>query len=156
LNPRGLKGVISIYETDGGKIKAVHDDRAMLPQQPDGEKLYGTSFKCLPSIGVVLSKGSAQVRRWLRGEGIWSGDAEGAHFDDQEPITRYQRAFQANHPLYLGDCDAMLGGWGNVYPDSRWRNLMNKSLLVTTFRDAEPWLEVYDSGKSFSCYSRIT
>ncbi len=157
LNPRGLKGLISVYESDvDQKTRVVHDERMRLPREPDGQKLFGTKSRCLPSIGVVLSKGSAEVRRWLRGQNIWSGDSEGARFEDQEPVDRYEAEFQANHPHYLDDCDAMLGGWGIAYPDSKWRTLMKNRYLITTFRDAEPWLEVYDSGKAFSGYARIT
>ena len=87
---------------------------------------------------------------------MWSGDAEGTGFEDQEPVDRYLDEFESQHPYYLEDCDAMLGGWNAVYSDSHWRLLMNKSLLLTTFRDAEPWLEVYDSGKAFSGFMRIT
>ena len=157
LNPRGLTGLISIYESDSdSKIKVVHDSRMRLPRQPNGEKMFGTRFKCLPSVGVVLSKGNSEIRRWLRGQGVWSGDTEGAHFDDQDPVDHYEAGFERHHPYFLNDCDAMLGGWGIVYPDSNWRNLMSKSLLVTTFRDSEPWLEVYDSGKAFSAYSHVS
>ena len=44
LNPRGLKGLISVYElVDDGKIRVMHNDRARLPRQPDGrETVWGS------------------------------------------------------------------------------------------------------------------
>ncbi|MBW3598627.1 MAG: SMI1/KNR4 family protein [Planctomycetes bacterium] len=159
LNPRGLKGVISIYEQIDDKhmrVRVMHDETRRLPRSPDGAKLYGSPFRCLPSIGVVLSQGGKSVRQWLRAQEIWSGDAEGALFEDQEPVDEYEAEFQSNHPHFLGDCDAMLGGWNVVFPDSDWRRLMKRSLLASTFRDAEPWVEAFDSGKSFSAFLRIT
>jgi len=56
----------------------------------------------------------------------------------------------------------MLGGWSWpflwCYGESErypWR-LVEKALIVLTLRNSEPWLEVFDDGKKFVGFSRIT
>ncbi len=156
INPRNLQGVISVYCQDDylQSLAAVHDPAATLPEETDGTKLYGTTFDCLPSVGVVLAKGGAAVNRWTRAIGEWIGDLD--FFECQEPVARYIEVFQAQHPHWADpSCRMMLGGWGADFPEADWISRMNQTLLACQLRD-EPFLEVFDTGEELQVDEHVT
>jgi hypothetical protein len=148
-NAGNLGGVISVYEQDDyldGRA-AFHDAEAILPRKTTGVKVFGAKRQqCLPSVGVVLSKGSAAVRNWVKSVGEWVGDL--GYFEDNSRVADYMGEFQANHPHFDFDCRLMLGGWGAVYPESDWMKRMKHTLLASK-PSREPWIDVYKVGKKF-------
>jgi hypothetical protein len=145
-NPRKLSGVISVYEQDDclDELAAFHDSNSTLPRKTNGIKLYSSPHQCLPSVGVVLSKGSPAVRAWVKSMGEWVGDL--GYFEDNPRVVEYVREFQSNHPHFNLDCHLMLGGWGAVFPESDWLLRMKHTLLASK-PSREPWIDVYQVGK---------
>lgn len=162
-NPRRLKGVISLYDWFAdddrmGEIKVVHNAAASLPRKTDGTKLFARSFDCIPDVDAVIRFGSKRIRNWAKSTG-W----ESKPVYDQSPVKEYLEVVAAEHPFQNGDgAYAMLGGWSwcfnwcygidEKYP---W-NLMKKALIVLTIAESEPWIEVFDDGRKFVTFSRIT
>jgi hypothetical protein len=162
-NPRKLKGVISLYEWFAdddrmGELKVAHDPKASLPRKTDGTKLYAKSFNCLPDVEAVFQFGSKPVKDWAKAT---SWDANAGF--NESPIKEYQAEVQSQHPFASGDGTyAMLGGWSWCFTwcytmDEKYPwNLMKKALIVLTIAESEPWIEVFDDGKKFVTFSRIT
>lgn len=162
-NPRKLTGVVSVYEWFAdddrmGELKVVHDKTASLPKKTDGTKLYGKEFQCLPDVDALFQFGSKAVKNWVKTSG-W--DPSTGY--DQSPVKDYLRVVHREHPFTSDDGTyAMLGGWSwcfnwcygtdEEYP---W-HLVKKTLVVLTLAESEPWIEVFDDGKKFVTFSRIT
>jgi hypothetical protein len=86
---------------------------------------------------------------------------EGADDAPNQYCGEYEKEFQRNCPLYnKKDVDAVLGGWHINWHDDRplWKPVQNERglldeeasyrcgdnrLVLWTFRDAEPWVEVW-------------
>jgi hypothetical protein len=162
-NPRKLGGVISVYDWVGdsdrfGEVKVVHDGAATLPRKTEGKKLYAKEFECPPHVEAVLQFGSKKVKDWLKAIN-WDG-----HTDyEMRPVKEYLKLLGGQHPFSSNDgAYAMLGGWSwcfnwcysidEKYP---W-HLHKKALIVLTVAESEPWIEVFDDGKKFVAFSRIT
>jgi hypothetical protein len=45
--------------------------------------------------------------------------------------------------MYWDRAYATLGGWHFPWPDDDWRDLVDNTLLVQTYMDSEPWIEVW-------------
>ena len=162
-NPRKLKGVVSLYDWFAdddrwGELKVVHDAKASLPRKTDGTKLYARKFDCLPDVEAVFQFGSKKVKDWAKAT---SWDANAGF--DMSPIREYQAEVQSQHPFATNDGTyAMLGGWSWCFTwcysiDEKYPwNLMKKALIVLTIAESEPWLEVFDDGKKFVMFSRVT
>jgi hypothetical protein len=159
-NPRKLKGVVSLYENDAHmfQLKVAHDPAAALPRQTDGTKLYARTFECPPDVDALMHFGSKKLRDW----------AKATYWDENPmytstPAREYLDVVSSQHPFQSHDgAYAMLGGWSwcfnwcysidEKYP---W-HLMKKALIVLTIAESEPWIEVFDDGKRFVSFSRIT
>jgi len=162
-NPRKLKGVVSLYDWFAdddrwGELKVVHDAKATLPRKTDGTKLYAQKFDCLPDVEAVFQFGSKKVKDWAKAT---SWDANAGF--NMSPVREYQAEVQSQHPFATNDGTyAMLGGWSWCFTwcysiDEKYPwNLMKKALIVLTIAESEPWLEVFDDGKKFVTFSRIT
>jgi hypothetical protein len=162
-NPRKLGGVISVYEWSGRgeapcEVHVIHDQRATLPKQPDGTKLYAKEFQCLPDVDAVFQFGSKKVKDWLEATS-WNHDTD----YKRSPVKEYLKLVQAQHPFSANDgAFAMLGGWSwcfnwcyTIDEEYPW-HLLQKALIVLTVAESEPWIEVFDDGKKFVTFSRIT
>lgn len=161
-NPRGLTGVISLYEWFAdddrmGELKVVHDPDATLPAKTDGVALYGRPFDCMPDIEAIFHFGSDKVKAWY--DASWNPRTG----YDRSPVKDYLRVLHREHPFEApGGCFAMLGGWSwcftwcygqdEEYP---W-HLLEGALVVLTIEESEPWIEVFDDGTGFQALARIT
>jgi hypothetical protein len=162
-NPRKLRGVISVYDWIGSgdrfsEVKVVHDEHASLPKKTDGTKLYAKEFQCLPDVDAVFQFGSKKIKDWLKATS-WDGNTD----YKKTPVKEYLKLVHAQHPFSANDgAFALLGGWSwcfnwcystdEEYP---W-HLFKKALIVLTLAESEPWIEVFDDGKKFVAFSRIT
>ena len=166
-NPRKLTGVVSLYEwwADDdriGELKVVHDAKAKLPRKTDGERLYARPFQCMPDVDVVFRFGSKPIQEWLKANSWDPKAGYSDHFPDMKPVKAYLGVVRSEHPFASGDGSyAMLGGWSWCftwcYPEGKYDwSLSKKALIVLTIQDAEPWIEVYDDGKKFQAFSRVT
>lgn len=162
-NPRKLKGVVSLYDWFAdddrmGELKVVHDARATLPKMTDGTKLYAKNFDCLPDVDAVFRFGSKKIEDWLKAVS-WNPNTG----YEQSPVKEYLKLVHSVHPFMTHDgAYAMLGGWSwcftwcyGIDEEYPW-DVFQKPLVVLTLAESEPWLEVFDAGKKFVTFSRIT
>lgn len=154
-NPRNLTGVISVYEDRAGEVQVVHGAEAQLPRKTDGTKLYAKSVQCVPDVDAVFQFGSKKIKDWAKLNPTTSYE--------RSPVKEYLQAVRDEHPFSSRDgAYAMLGGWSwcfmwcysidEPYP---WR-LLKGALVVLTLAESEPWIEVFDDGRKFVAFSRIT
>lgn len=73
-----------------------------------------------------------------------------------EEYERYLPSWQSNCPLYTNEAAAVLGGWHFPWPDDDWVELQEKSLLLWTIEESEPWIEVWKEIGGFRVIQRIT
>jgi hypothetical protein len=146
LNPRKLKGVLSVYESTGPnnfRCEHVvhHDPKARLPAKTDGVKLFGSAYSCPPPPNALLEEGPREVNRW----------SDSKPLDYQETVQAYVNHYFKHYPP---NGHAMLGGWSDPmgHEIEKWM----KTLLLITFEDAEPFVEVWDDGKRLRAYGRIS
>lgn len=118
--------------------------------------LYGVEADDVPSIDVVFARGTEAVGRWLA-ENRWSREVPwNANFTDAEPVRAYQRAWFAAHPFGATGTWAQLGGWPLPWPDEAVGPQLSRTLVLRTYRGAEPWIEVWLDRAGFRATLRIT
>jgi len=170
-NPRKLRGILSVYlcteDSDRfHQVTVVHDRKAKLPSKPDGRRLFARPTECPPPMEALFKFGSKPIRDWLRANSVDPNhgyDPKAFSGQNLAAVKAYEEVIAAEHPFAAqADGYAMLGGWswcflGSYGIDEKYPwHLFNKALVVLTVRDGEPWLEVYDDGKRFVTFSRIT
>lgn len=150
-------GCLSIY-SDGEDCEtgiAVHDPVGKLTANHGGAKLYAQTARSLPPVDAVFRFGSPAVHQWLRSN-EWQTDwGYNGNFKDPRPVEEYERLYQAECPLYAGGSHAVLGGWHFPWPDGDWKQWLDRPLLVWTFEESEPWVEVW-GGTEFEVKQRHT
>jgi hypothetical protein len=55
-----------------------------------------------------------------------------------------------------GGAYATLGGWHFPWPDGDSEDLLKCKLLVWTFEECEPWIEVWRDAEKYRVIERIT
>jgi hypothetical protein len=147
----GLRGCLSVYEGESGFL-AVNDPDARLPDSSEeGLPLVGEEGVSLPPDIGVFAHGSAEFQRW------WNEEVEPLPGDERLAIWGpYEDEFRRSCPLYeMRNVVAVVGGWHINWHDDRplWPGVPNDEvasypcgenrLVLWTFRDAEPWVEVW-------------
>ncbi len=137
-NGFGLSGILSVYERLDDvpfreRFVAVKtDDRASLASLvTGGAELVGTEDVALPPVEALETYGSAQMRSLLRSP------------DQANPLLD---AYEERCPLHYADREgiyAMLGGWHVPWPENDAYDTEPGRLVLWTFKDSEPWLEVW-------------
>jgi hypothetical protein len=158
--PDGLglsAGCLSIYtdEEDGESGAAVFDGKGKLTVARKSTALYAHEARSLPPVDAVFRLGSPAVHEWLRSKGWQPEWGYNGNFKDPKPVDEYQRLYQSECPLYAGGAYAVLGGWHFPWPDGDWEELLDRPLLVWTFEESEPWVEVW-GGAGLEVKQRIT
>ena len=119
--------------------------------------LYAQTTTSLPPLDAVLRFGSAAIQAWIapfREDRAWICADD---IPDRSLVDAYEAVYQAQHPLYREDAIASIGGWHMVWPDGDWAELLTHHLLVCTYAEAEPWLEVWiDQSGSLKVIERFT
>jgi hypothetical protein len=156
--PGAPAGCASVFtneaDCEGG---AVHfETGASLPAVSAAMKLYAEEALVLPPIEVVFRLGADCVGQWLH-QCRWRRDIDyNDNFPDRGPTDAYLRAYMAEYPLYSGTTEAVIGGWHFPWPDGDWASRMDQRLLLCTFRDSEPWVEVWERGQGWEVIQRVT
>lgn len=118
--------------------------------------LHASRARSFPPIEAVCLYGGDVVTSWLKRHGL----KRLQYFDASElPEAReYTDEYMRRCPLYLGNADAILGGWHQRWPEDDFYLPLEMRLALWTLRDAEPWLEVFFSlaGGGVSVRSRNT
>ena len=159
-NPANLTGCLSIYtdeeDIEGGIVAP--DANISLPSAENGSiPLFGQKSLSLPPIDAVFQFGSAAVQDWLSSYG-WKPDwGYNDNFKGRDIVAEYESAIQKVSPIYNASTFAQLGGWNIPWPEDDWDELLDQILLVWTFKDAEPWVEVWlDNAQTMRVIQRIT
>jgi hypothetical protein len=168
-NPRKLRGVLSVYLClESGEryeqVGVVHDPKATLPLKTDGTKLFARPYDCPPPMEALFKFGGPAVQDWLAAHSVDPNHGiNPSAFPDRAPLKAAHEIVDREHPFFgKVDCYAMLGGWSMCFMwcygiDEQYPwDLLKGALTVLTLRDSEPWLEVFDDGKEFVTFSRIT
>jgi hypothetical protein len=167
-NGFGVKGCLSVYEVGSLDIGVLNDPGWAFPERvADGIPLFGREEESLPDSQVFEA---------------YLTEAENGAVEG-EVGADYFTCAQANCPLYDGAIAAVLGGWHVGWPDGppnlpRLRVQTERidavggpgvmpegetyrcepyRLVLWTFRDAEPWVEVWGDGAGeLHAVARIT
>lgn len=119
--------------------------------------LYAQTTTSLPPLDAVLRFGSAAIQAWSKPFCEASNWPCADDIPDRSLVDAYETVYQAQHPLYCENAIASLGGWHMVWPDGDWAELLEQRLLVCTYAEAEPWLEVWiDRSSSLKVIERFT
>jgi len=149
---------MSVYTDDNDCSTgiAVHDPSKNVGSAGKVQPLYAHAARSLPPIDAVFRFGSAAVQQWLR-EHNWQSDwGYNSNFADPAPADEYERLYQSRCPLYAGGSFAVLGGWHFPWPDGDWAELLVQTLLVWTFEESEPWVEVWSGTEGLRVKQRLT
>ena len=158
-------GCMSIYvdEEEEGGLVALNPSLHLSAPVGDGVSLYAHPGVSLPDLDAVFQLGSPAVKEWLAANG-WQPDwGYNGNFKDQATVGAYFDYRETRNPLttgaeeFLGGTYAMLGGWHEPWPDSEPEDSLGKRLVVMTYWDAEPFIEVWvDAKQQFRVIPRIT
>lgn len=120
-----------------------------------GTPLYGVEQLSFPPLYAVCLYGGPAVSEWLASRGLDRTDYDAAETTDEG--AAYQEVYRARCPLYLADPPAaVLGGWHTSWPDDEFYLPREMRLVVWTFRESEPWVEVFERSPSLYTRWRIT
>jgi len=150
-------GCLSVYtdEDDCESGVAVLNPNEKLSHKSRGIKLFAHEARSLPPVDAIFRLGSPAVHQWLRSN-KWQPDwGYNSNFQDAKPVEEYERLYQSECPMYSGGSHAVLGGWHFPWPDGDWEQLLDCPLLVWTFEDSEPWVEVWGGADGFQVKQRI-
>lgn len=153
-------GWLSVYVDDQDcetGVVAVDGSASLGDRVREGARLYAGAAVSLPPIDAVFRFGPAAVEQWLRANDWDAAWGYNPNFRDRATTEVYERAYQDSCPLYQESCDAVVGGWHFPWPDGDWEDLLEQSLILWTFREAEPWVEVWrDPDGEFTVIQRVT
>lgn len=128
-----LSGQLSVYENQDDVpfeqrfvvIRGEHAGRLA-----GGVALVGVGDTSLPPVEALETCGSTAMQELIQDTSLAS------------PLDTYD----VRCPLHYADADgiyAMLGGWHESWPEDDSYDHQAGRLVLWTFRDAEPWLEVW-------------
>ena len=120
-----------------------------------GFLVVGIGFTAFFNSVSVFLLGSETVERYLQKYDWPRNEPLNGNFPG-EVAHEYQALWQQNCPLYRNDVAAAVGGWNMPWPDGDFENLISSELLIWTFEEAEPWIEVFRSGATHRVFQRIT
>jgi hypothetical protein len=118
-------------------------------------KLFAEDVLSLPPVDAVFRLGSSGVESYLARQAWQRTWPFNDNFKDSVP-HQYEALWRANCPMYAKGIVAVCGGWHFPWPDGDFADLINSQLVLCTFENAEPWIEVFFDGQSFSVKERIT
>jgi hypothetical protein len=109
----------------------------------------------LPPFEALLLYGGPAVQEWLASLGLKRWQYEDA---PRKARKEYEEVFNRQLPLYSDQPPfARVGGWHVTWPDDDFYIPREMRLMVWTFRDAEPWYEVFLSPlRNYVIKERIT
>jgi hypothetical protein len=122
----------------------------------EGLPLYGIEAESFPPIQAVCLYGSEHVEQWVESLGLSRRDYDAV---EQTPLGEaYQNIWLARSPLGNNkeSIVAVMGGWHMLWPDDDFYMPPEINLIVWTFRNAEPYIEVWERLPNFRVYFRIT
>lgn len=126
-------------DLEGGKI--------VMTKTPPTEyeaALHARTVDSFPPIEAVFSCGSDAVKKWANSLNWEPGSHYYVHFPVRPSGDPYEEIYLREDPLFQkSPPDAVLGGWHHLWLDDDFEELINGELLVTTYRESEPWVEAW-------------
>ncbi len=159
-------GVMSVYGDAGtGEVMLRHGRREEFDLFSAGSiPLYAHVHRALPEPQSLERLLPEFWKGWLRRKAPdkLSGIPI-AHPEIVEAFRSYEDIYFEESPIYqrarppFGEIVAVIGGWARTWPEEEEGDRLGHQLVLTTFRDAEPWYEVYvDRTGAFEALARIT
>jgi hypothetical protein len=109
----------------------------------------------LPPLEALILYGGPAIGEWVADQGIkrWEYSAVSS-----EIRKEYEKHFYSRSPLCSDQAPvARVGGWHTLWPDDDFYTPREMRLMLWTFRDAEPWYEVFLSPQNnYVLRGRIT
>ncbi len=156
-------GDICVSVERGGKWLNVYLDnecesgRVDVSTEPiaSSRPLYRFDAESLPPVDAVFRFGSPPVEKYIQECG-WQRDWEFNNNFKGTVAHEYEREWAKQCPLYGGGVVAVEGGWAIPWPEGNWNDYLGSELVLWTFEESEPWVEVFWDGSKFSVLQRIT
>jgi hypothetical protein len=155
-----VQGSLGVYDVDArwGWSVPIYTDQISAPLSAleirGGTPLYGHETTSFPPIEALCLYGGPIIDEWLSLEGLERTDY------DRAPYTKlgekYFEAYGERCQLYAKGPAAVLGGWHAIWPDDDFYLPREMRLVLWTFRDAEPWIEVFERSPNLPVRVRIT
>ena len=148
---RGAWYEVSLDWEDEGQVVEVDEPNR------GGLALFESTYLSLPPPDAIFLQGGPEIDAYLQACGWTAADGLNNNFPD--PIAlQYQKLFWSeNCPLYSSTPpEATKGGWCVPWPDGDWEEFKDKELVLWTFRESEPCIEVYRDGVGFQIKQRVT
>lgn len=111
--------------------------------------------KSFPPFQAVCLYGDERAERWLKRQGLERWQYEDVPLDQREEL---ENAWRERCPMFADPpIVAQIGGWHITWPEDNYYTPREMRLLVWTFRDSEPWYEIFQSSmRNLVVKSRIT
>ncbi|AOR72003.1 hypothetical protein BBJ41_31825 [Burkholderia stabilis] len=143
---------LNVYLDEHGASGRVETSAQPVPSE---RPLCRSDATSLPPIEAVFRFGSAAIDAYLSAHG-WQRDwGFNDNFKGVE-VHDYAREWMRQCPLYTTGVVAVAGGWHVPWPDDDWDDLAGLDLVLWTFEESEPWVEVFSDGSRYSVIQRIT
>jgi hypothetical protein len=157
----GVEGSVGLYEVDaqwGWVVPYYVDHEPDSPLQDlqcsGGQPLYGYERRSVAPLQAICLYGGDHVTGWLAANGWKRTDYDIA--ESSEIGREYQDYWAKQLPLRSGDYAAVLHGWHMQWPEDHFYMPAEMSLLMWTFWEAEPWVELWWRSPNFRVESRVS
>lgn len=149
-----LTGWLSIFRKPGFQDWSFKNDQLNFdPQISNGILLAAFFADSLPPPAAVLIYGDDLLQQWFDKNDIF----DERRFLQTSLGTRYNEMYQKSCPLYQDtDVFIQIGGWHAAWGGMANYNEFGDQLMLWTFRDFEPWVELWPSDSSFRIIARIS
>jgi len=158
-----MEGVIPVGNNRGQRFRLLLDaekgesGKLLLGSEeaPSGVRLKVRTARLLPDLDHLFLLNEPTIQTCLATKGWektwgWNGNFKDTAAD------AYNLIYQQSQPLYSKDDFAYFGGWPFIFPDSDPTETAGQSFLLMTVKDSEPWVEVWEKGREFRVFQRIT
>ena len=161
--PHALPGCVSVYlNRVEDQVIALYDSGATLWVDPK-HALYGQVTSQVPHLDALFRHGPADFQAWVAQEVkrpveqllTWSE----LPLWQVAVLSDIDQRLRKGHPMWAQKAPvAQLGGWCWGWPDEAWDERENKGqqLMVVTYRDSEPWVELWWTGKGYEAIQHHT
>jgi hypothetical protein len=149
-------GVLQVFDSSGERGSAALQPGRLPAPQAGQTALYSVAAKDVPCAEIVMHKGSDSLQAWGR-EVQW--ESADPWSDAVRPLAKYEEKWEAIHVSRKSDGGsvyAQLGGWPVTWPDEAAHKQLGRQLVLRTYANSEPWLEVFRRGKGYDVRVRIT
>ncbi|SMB79126.1 hypothetical protein [Deinococcus hopiensis] len=160
--PHALPGCLSVYLRAGGDQIALYDPEAVL-HVDEGQALYGFPSQQVPHLDALFRHGPSDLQGWVAQE-LGTPAEEMLEWSElplwKSPVlTDLDQQLRSEHPMWADERPvAQLGGWCWGWPDQTWdeREKLNQQLMLVTYEDSEPWVELWWTGQDFEVVEHLT